>query len=115
MKMKLEVISQILETHELEPVLLILIRQKSQKIVGAMPFYLAFTFSETQDGGACFRETNCDTRDAAVLELFLLNCTFSKKIGKVFLAGLSANFRSFCGELYLASCEINDYNCCFFS
>ena len=50
MKMKLEVNSQILETHELEPVLLIrrfIIRQKSQKVVGAMPFYLAFTFSET--------------------------------------------------------------------
>ena len=43
-KMKLEVNSQI-SKHELAPVLLVLIHQKSPKIVGTMPLHLAFTFS----------------------------------------------------------------------
>ena len=69
--------------------------QKSQKLVGTLPLHLASTFPETQNEGVCFRKTNCgtrdnkcDTRDAAFLELFLLNCIFFENIGTVLLEGL---------------------------
>ena len=52
-KMKLEVNSQI-SKHELNLFLLVLIHQKSHKIVHTTPLHLAFTFPETQNEGLCF-------------------------------------------------------------
>ena len=74
--------------------LLVLIHQRSQKIVGTSPLHLALTFPKTQNEGVCFRkakcdtgDTKCDTHDAAFLELFLLNCIFVQNVGTVLLAG----------------------------
>ena len=60
-----------------------------------MPLHLAFIFPEIKNEVFCFRIANCDTcdkkcntRDAAFLELFLLNCIFVQNGATVLLAGL---------------------------